>query len=331
MVTGATGFIGRRLVRRLVQVYGADAVTCLVYERVDTDAERAGRALIEALGTHCIPVDLVTAAGLDRAPKGSGIVFHLASNIDTGAPDHRIDDLGTRNLLEAIGPLGRGSRFVFTSSIAVTDHREARDEPANEHTPLRRPYNEYGRRKLLAEAYLCDRAAEQGFSLVIARLCTVYGNGTRDSGIFGQIGAMTRNEGLVARLDYPGKISLIYVEDIIEILMRLARQPMAAGESRITMPVAEVLTLSEMIAASFHRHGKRYRPICMPRVFWRLCNQVAYQLFRLEPALPHWVCNRLWQLGLTVTNMFYLDAASSMAQYPDLKLRRFRDSLNEVW
>jgi len=331
LVTGATGFIGRRLTRRLVELHGADAVACLIYRDGHSDAERSGRDVLRGLGVRCFDVDLVSAAGLERVPRNPQILFHLASNIDTGARDHRVDDLGTRHLLEAIGPLDAGNRVIFASSIAVMDHREPRQEPATEGSQLRQPFSEYGRRKLLAEEYLRARGVEQGFAVVLARLCAVYGDGTRDNGIFGRIGDMVRRDAWIARLDYPGKISLMHVDDMVEVLLRLAKQPLAAGESRVVMPVAEVLTVAAIIAAACRRYGKVYRPIHLPSMFWRFCEGLARPLFRLHPMLPHVLANKLWQLGLTVTATLYFDPAATQAEHPDLRFRRFDDSLSEIW
>lgn len=331
LVTGATGFVGRRLTRRLVALHGRDAVTCLIYRDADSEAERSGRAALAELGVRCLAVDLVSAAGLQEAPRQAKLVFHLASNIDTGARDHRVDDLGTQNLLAAIGPLGTDCRVVFASSIAVMDNREPHREPATESSRIFQPFSEYGRRKLLAEEYLQARAAEQGFALVVARLCAVYGAGTRDNGIFGHIGAMARREAWVTRLNYPGKISLMHVEDMVEVLLRLAVEPVIAGHSRLVLPAAEVLTVAQVINAACQRYGKAYRPLPLPPAFWGACELAARLLFRLHPLLPHGLANKLWQLGLTVTPTLYFDPTATHARYPELRFRQFADSLTEIW
>ncbi len=331
LVSGATGFVGRRLTRRLVAEHGRDAVACLIYRDAESDAERSGRAVLAGLGVRCIPVDLVSAAGLQEAPRQPKLLFHLASNIDTGARDHRVDDLGTRNLLEAIGPLGPHCRVIFASSIAVMDNREPRRDPATERSQMHRPFSEYGRRKLLAEEYLLARAAEQGFALVVARLCAVYGEGTRDNGIFGHIGEMVRRDAWIARLDYPGKISLMHVDDMVDVLLRLVHEPVTAGQGRLVLLASEVLSVAEIIAAACRRYGKIYRPLPLPPIFWRSCENAARLLFRLHPLLPHVLANKLWQLGLTVTPTLYFDPTATRARYPDLHFRKFSDSLAEIW
>ncbi len=331
LVTGGTGFIGRRLVGRLARQCGPPAVTCLTYIEGSSPAERAGAAALQKLGVRCIPIDLLDGRGLERIPRSPDIVFHLASNIDTGARDHRIDDLGLRNLLEALSPLRPSARFVFTSSIAVMDHRIAPDLPATETSRLLRPRNEYGRRKLLAEEYLRECAGRQGFGAVIARLSAVYGEGVRHAGVFGQIDRMVRQDAWVSRLDYPGQLSLIHVDDVVEILLRLSRWPSPEGQVQLVLPATEVMALRQVIAAGYAHHGKRYRPIRLPRWFWRTCDAVSAGLLRLEPFMPHTIHNKLWQLGLTVNGAFQFDPAETQRRFPDMVFRRFQDSLDEIW
>ena len=105
LVTGATGYVGRRLIRMLVETYGSSKILCLVYDQYDNDLERSGRAHLDKLNIKYIPVDLVSGRGLTEVPKSPDLIFHLASNTDTGATDHTVNDIGTRNLLESIQPL----------------------------------------------------------------------------------------------------------------------------------------------------------------------------------------------------------------------------------
>ena len=233
MVTGATGFVGRRLIRLLAEAYGASRILCLAYDRADNDLERAGRAILDEAGIRYIPVDLVSGRGLANVPKSPSLVLHLASNTDTGASNHTVNDIGTRNLLAAIQPLSPDTHFIFASTIAVADHREDIGRPVNEETPLLRPFNDYGRRKLAAEVYLRERARADGFRATIVRLCAVYGRGTRTDGLFGRLSQMAYGDSVIARFNYPGRLSLIDVDDIARILVLLSRRSVASGTSEV--------------------------------------------------------------------------------------------------
>ena len=330
IVTGATGFVGRRLIRMLVSAYGASNILCLAYDQADNELEQTGRAILNELGVSYIPVDLVSGRGLENAPRSPRMVFHLASNTETGASDHSINDVGTRRLVEALSPVSPDCHFIFTSTIAVSDHREDESVPVDEDTPLLRPFNDYGRRKLIAENYLRRCASEMGFSVSIVRLSAVFGRGTRGDGLFARLSEMVARDALVARLNYPGKLSFINVDDIARILVMLSGRQWASRSCELYIPVCEVMTIAELIHSYYEARGIDYRPIRLPPLFWKLCDLVAKSFYRIEPVLPHAVNNRIWQLGLVVGRGFHNDSKKILRTFPELKLKRFRDVVGEM-
>src|SRR6185295_11399341 len=134
LVTGGTGFIGKRLMNYLTKQENPKDIVCLVHDH-SSSMEDAGREYLKSLGVRLIPVDLLSGKGLDQLPRSPRKIFHLASNTDTSASDHSINDVGTTNLLNALGPLGPSTHFIFTSSIAVNDHRPDYTLPITEDTP----------------------------------------------------------------------------------------------------------------------------------------------------------------------------------------------------
>lgn len=314
----------------LVDAYGAADIICLAYDQAGDELEQTGRAILDELGVRYIPVDLVSGRGLENVPRSPNMVFHLASNTDTGASDHTINDVGMLNLLNAVQPLAPNAQFIFTSTIAVADHREDDRSPVNEETPLLRPFNDYGRRKLAAEEYLRERSRVDGFRATIVRLCAVYGPGTRGDGLFDRLNRLVRKDALVARFDYPGKLSFINVEDIAKTLVLLSQRPSPAGMTELYIPVAEVMTISELIRCYYDAYGIVYRPVRFPRIFWRLCNLAAKIFYLLEPVFPHVVNNRMWQLGLLVGNGFHNESDKIFRTFPNLKVRRFRDVVGDM-
>jgi nucleoside-diphosphate-sugar epimerase len=73
----------------------------------------------------------------DGAAPAVDLVFHLAANINTGAPgdEHRVNDEGTVNLLDWLRPVSRGARVVYASSVAVL---VAMGRPRDRWTRIRR-------------------------------------------------------------------------------------------------------------------------------------------------------------------------------------------------
>src|ERR1051325_9003777 len=132
------------------------------------------------------------------SPPAVDLVFHLGANIDTDTPEeeHRVNDIGTRNLLEWLGPSLRGARVVYTSSVAVHDRNGPAHGPITEDSPFV-PRTPYGVTKLRGEAIIRELAPRLGFTWTIPRLPTVYGPGGKSGGMFDLLVSGVRSKGLI--------------------------------------------------------------------------------------------------------------------------------------
>jgi len=206
LVTGATGFIGRRLLeegdRALVRHAGAmpGGVT--------------GDLLApESLTTACIGVDCVLhCAGYAHAFASSDPDVHWRINFE-----------GTRNLLKAAGEAG-AHRFVFLSSVKAM--AEPGDACADEDW-LGEPGTPYGRAKRAAEEAVLEAGAKYGMHVVNLRLAMVYGRGGR-----GNLERMARGirAGWFPPLPETGnRRSLVHVDDVVAAMRLVAQAPGANG------------------------------------------------------------------------------------------------------
>lgn len=110
-VSGGSGFVGRNLIRALVQ--RGDTVRALAR------SDSAARA-VEALGAHAVYGDLVDTAGLRDALAGCATVFHAAALVAEWGPRQEFEAVnveGTRQLLAAAQTAGV-STFVHVSTEA---------------------------------------------------------------------------------------------------------------------------------------------------------------------------------------------------------------------
>jgi dihydroflavonol-4-reductase len=179
-VTGATGFIGRHLVRQLAA--GGHKVVALVRM-----PERARD--LQELGLELVQGDITDAATLRSAMSGADGAFHLAAWYKVGARDRslawRMNVEGTRNVLEAARVAGV-PRVVYTSSIAVFGDTGGRvvDERYRMNGPWLSLYDET---KWRAHYEVALPMIEAGLSLIILQPGAVYGPGDHS-----QVGAVLR-------------------------------------------------------------------------------------------------------------------------------------------
>ncbi|MGB7980331.1 MAG: NAD-dependent epimerase/dehydratase family protein [Candidatus Nanopelagicales bacterium] len=204
LVTGATGFIGIEVVRRL----NLEGVRPRVMVR------RVARAsLLSPLDVEPVHGDLLSAPALRRAVEGVDTIIHLAGRATFESYDRLSPTLveGTAALARAAAAAGVG-HFVFGSSTFVHDG----STPVDDDTPAS-PRLDYGRAKVAAEAALAEVAAAGGPTVAAVRLPHVYGP---QSLLFGLI----RRRVVV----FPGigdnRFAQLHVEDAARILVAAALQ-----------------------------------------------------------------------------------------------------------
>ncbi|MBK5291371.1 MAG: NAD-dependent epimerase/dehydratase family protein [Acidobacteriia bacterium] len=158
LVTGATGFVGWHVARKLLA--RGEHVRALV---------RPTSRMRDLDGVETVTGDLRDSGSLQRAVTGCGIVYHVAADYRLWAPDSsqmfRSNVDGTRNLLAASRKAGV-ERFVYTSTVGCIGTRA--DGLGDETTPARLDdmTGPYKRSKFLAEQAALS-SAQEGFPVVI--------------------------------------------------------------------------------------------------------------------------------------------------------------------
>lgn len=179
-VTGATGFIGGRLVRQL-RAAGHE-VRALV--RTPSKAKD-----LAGLGISLHSGDITDTESMRAAMRGSDGVFHLAAWYRIGARPserrvaERINVQGTRNVLELMRELGV-PKGVYTSTLAVFGDTEGwvGDESYRHAGPW---ISEYDRTKWKAHYEVAVPMIQSGLPLVIVQPGVVYGPG--DTSVIGDL------------------------------------------------------------------------------------------------------------------------------------------------
>ncbi len=173
LVTGATGFIGSSLVRRLAS--GEDEVFILV--RKSSDLTPLSDVLPKV---NLVYGDITDSASLDAALRGIDLVYHSAGLTYMGdkknALLYKINVDGTRNILRASLSAGV-KRFVHVSSITAVGIAFDK-KPVNESViwNFESISLEYARTKHLSEVEVAE-AVKKGLDCVIVNPAFVFGAG----------------------------------------------------------------------------------------------------------------------------------------------------------
>jgi nucleoside-diphosphate-sugar epimerase len=329
VVTGASGFIGRRLAARL-QADRPDAeLRCLIKPEEDSFC-RTGVDFLKARSFAVTPVDLFDETGLRSLPKPD-LLFHLAANTHTWEANHDCNDLGTENLIRAIRPLGLNTHVVFTSTTAVLDNRDDLDAPlAPSAWASRQPLSRYGRSKWRAEQFLRAEAARQGFRLSIVRLCTVYGPHPRPNTFFDVLKRDVANRSLASRLNWPGLTSFIHVDDVVSCLAAIGNKPPDCGEVNTYLLATESGTLADVARLLYRVQGLVYRAVQLPKNAWRFLRS-AHRVCRWGAgAIPAQLYNFLWRFDMVVNPIFHCDTSLVGKWFPGLRPRLMADAIHEI-
>jgi nucleoside-diphosphate-sugar epimerase len=234
LVTGAGGFLGTRVVERLL-ANGVSDIRCFLRDqakgaRLEELAKDYPGARLEICSGN-----LRSKADCARIAAEVSLVIHLAAGMKGSAAELFADSVvAARNLLEALEaretpPIGR-TRVVLVSSFGVYGvaglRRGARvDEqtPIEEHPERRDPYSHS---KLRQEQLFREHAQKAGFELTILRPGVIYGPGG---------GAFSTRVGLQIgpvffHLGGGNLLPLSYVLNCAEAIALAAIRPEAAGE-----------------------------------------------------------------------------------------------------
>jgi nucleoside-diphosphate-sugar epimerase len=235
LVTGAAGFIGSTLVRRLA-----------VHDRfqVRAAARSAPRDLSPAV--EVVGCDLTENADWAAQLDGMDAVVHLAARVhmmrdtaaDPSAEYQRVNVAGTLNLARQAAACGV-RRFVFLSSIKVHGesgtYRES-DVPA--------PQDAYGKSKHVAEVGLRSVAADTGLEITIIRPPLVYGPGVR-ANFAALIRAVRRGTPLPLGAVH-NRRSLVAVDNLVDFIITCMEHPAAANETFLVSD-GDDLSTSELV------------------------------------------------------------------------------------
>src|SRR3954449_1172175 len=224
-VTGATGFIGGHVARKLRE--RGDDVVALV-----RSPDKAGR--LRELGCDLVEGDLSDEAAIKKGLEGCDAVIHVGAIYKVGIPKKEREPMwdanvgGTERVLDAAHEAGvKRIVYVSTCNVFGNTHGEVVDET------YRRPGDDYlsyyDETKYLSHQVAKERIAK-GVPIVIVQPGGVYGPG--DHSEVGNVIDQTRT-GKLKALPFAGLgLNLVYVDDVADGIM-LASDKGEVGESYV--------------------------------------------------------------------------------------------------
>lgn len=272
LVTGATGFIGQRLVRQLLG-YGFQNLRCLT--RPSSSPERV-KPLLDSGGAGRVEFvygNLLNRKDCAAACKNVTVVFHLAAGRgEKSYPDAYLNSVvTTRNLLEACAQSTTLKRIVNVSSFAVYSNRAKRNgrlldesSPVEEHPELRG--EAYCFAKVKQDEMVVNCAHRLGVSYVIVRPGVVYGPGNEP--ITGRVG--TGTFGAFIHLGGGNTIPFTYVDNCADAIALAGVTKSVDNE--IFNIVDDDLPSSCRFLRLYKKNVRRFRSIYIPHmVSYMLC------------------------------------------------------------
>jgi nucleoside-diphosphate-sugar epimerase len=245
LVTGGTGFIGGRLVEKLVLDRG-ESVRVLL--RSYARATRVARFDVEL-----VKADLADTARLADAMRGCDVVFHCAHDFVDADRNVEAAQAIARECLRA-----GVRRLVYLSSAAV--YEPLPDGIVDESTPAQPVGWSYKDTKIRVEQELMRSAVEEGLSVAILQPTIVYG----PFGSFWteQPVSWLRSSRVVLPDGGEGLCNAVYVDDVVDAMLLSSTAELDGGE-RVLISAARPVTWREYFAAFERALGVR-AVVCMP-------------------------------------------------------------------
>jgi UDP-glucose 4-epimerase len=260
LITGATGFIGSHLVKRLANE-GNDLVLLVrSIEKAKKIFENHMPKNVEIIAGDVLDIDI-----LKKCVRDVDIIFHEAvSNfaLEEAVQDFRVNVIGTINLLSTLLE-SDVERFFYPSTIHV--YGNPATVPINENTPTS-PLSSYGRSKLSAERLVSLLSETYGLKSTVVRFSNMYGPSQvprRGQGVVADIIDAALTGQTMNITGGSRKRSYTFVDDVVDITILSAIKKNTENEI-FNAASSEILTTNDMIKIVSELTGKEIKVVYAP-------------------------------------------------------------------
>lgn len=300
LITGASGFIGSRLLQMLL-ARGFRNLRCFVrasskVPQLQDIASRNHGARIEL-----IKGNLLSRVDCEHATKDAAVIYHLAAaRGEKSVPDAFMNSVvTTRNLMEAALLQQTLRRFVNVSSFAVYTNRTKRrgrvlDETCATDKQPETAGDAYCFAKVKQEEIVTEYGKSYGMPYVIVRPGYVYGPG--NPGISGRVGINLF--GLFLHLGGSNQIPFTYVDNCAQAIALAGLKKGVDGE--VFNIVDDELPSSREFLRLYKKNVERFTSVYIPHVFsYALCylweRYSAWSKGQLEPVYNRKKWHSYWK------------------------------------
>ncbi len=252
LVTGATGFTGIELTKKLV---GAGLLVTALARKSSDLSPLEGYDIIWLRG------DVFDESVIAEAVKGQEYVFHLAAAFRDAKSSEKdywnVHVKSTQLIVNEVLKNPDFKRYVHVSTIGVHGHIE--NPPATEEYAFS-PGDGYQRTKLEAEQWLNEFAAENKLPYTIIRPAAIYGPGDRR---LVKLFKMALKPYFLLLGKGKCMYHLVHVDDLTNTFIIAATHPDAQGETFISgsnEPIA-IADIAKIVAENF---GKTFKVMRLP-------------------------------------------------------------------
>lgn len=279
LVTGASGFVGRRLVERLLDSRPKDTVAAFLMPGEAVPEPFVGKVEI-------LRGDLRQPESVRSAIRGADLVFHVAGFISYWTLDAAIMKAvnvdGVRAVVDACVEF-KVKRLVHVSSVGAIGFAEDAGL-SKEDTPFNWPESfGYMTTKRDGQAIVQAAVRERGLDAVVVNPASVMGPGDPAPGSAHNRLYASMYKGPFFFGTFAGGLAVVDVRDLVETILAAAEKG-RAGEAYLS--VGADVPYSHVLSVMAEKAGKRFVPFVVPPIALIVAGWVAEQISRLTRVRP---------------------------------------------
>ncbi len=248
IVTGATGFLGFHLAKRL---------KTLGFDVIGLGRNKEKGAKLSKLGINFISIDLSDKEDLDKIFKGVDYVFHCAAKSSIWGDYksfYRANVEGTKNVAD-LCLKNNIKRLIYVSSPSIYfDFKDKLNIKEAEY-PTRHPANNYIKTKIMAENVI-DSAFNDRLDVITIRPRGIYGSG--DSAILPRLLKANREKFIPKTRKHDILIDITHVENVVEAMILAMNAPKKYSGEKYNITNDENIYLYKTLENIINEKGEKF-------------------------------------------------------------------------